>query len=80
MAGREGHDSGNIVFRRDLRVGQLDQDPYLTEGLTVLEACFRTDNEVVKTLAAYEEALNANDTAALENLIHQMDHYKAWDY
>ena len=41
IAGKEGYDSGSIVFRRDLRVDYLEQDPQYPEELTVLEACFR---------------------------------------
>ncbi len=80
ITGKEGYDSGNVVFRRDLRVGYLDQDPYFEPGKTVLEACFASDNEAVRTIAEYEKALENNDTAALEDLIHRMDHLKAWDY
>ena len=35
IAGKEGYDSGNIVFRRDLRVDYLEQDPQYPEELTV---------------------------------------------
>lgn len=80
IAGREGYDSGNVVFRRDLRVGYLDQDPVFPEGLTVLEACFKSDNEVVRIIADYEKAVANNDVAALEELIHLMDQHKAWDF
>lgn len=38
IAGKEGYDEGSIVFRRDLRVGYLEQDPHYPEDLTVLEA------------------------------------------
>ena len=38
IAGKEGYDSGNIVFRRDLRVDYLEQDPQYPEELTVLDA------------------------------------------
>ena len=34
IAGKEGYDSGNIVFRRDLRVDYLEQDPQYPEELT----------------------------------------------
>ncbi|MEG0947791.1 MAG: ATP-binding cassette domain-containing protein [Bacteroidales bacterium] len=80
IAGKEGYDNGNVVFRRDLRIGYLDQDPLFPEGLTVLEACFQSDNEVVRVIAEYEKALAKNDLAALEDLIHQMDLHKAWDF
>ena len=40
LSGKEGYDEGSIVYRRDLRVGYLEQDPHYPEELTVLEACF----------------------------------------
>ena len=42
LAGKEGYDEGKITFRRDLRVGYLEQSPKYPEELTVLEACFIT--------------------------------------
>ncbi|MGL4293117.1 MAG: ABC-F family ATP-binding cassette domain-containing protein [Bacteroidales bacterium] len=80
IAGKEGYDNGNVVFRRGVKVGYLEQDPEFQAGLTVLEACFQSDNEVVRLIADYEKALEHNDVAALEELIHQMDHHKAWDF
>ena len=38
IAGRMDYDSGEVVFRRDLSVGYLEQDPRFPAGLTVLEA------------------------------------------
>ena len=35
IAGKEGYDEGSIVFRRDLCVGYLEQDPHYPEELTV---------------------------------------------
>lgn len=48
LGGKEGYDEGRIVFRRDLRVGYLEQSPYYPEELTVLEACFYHGNSVSK--------------------------------
>ena len=28
LSGKEGYDEGSIVYRRDLRVGYLEQDPH----------------------------------------------------
>ncbi|MDO5572118.1 MAG: ABC-F family ATP-binding cassette domain-containing protein [Bacteroidales bacterium] len=80
IAGKEGYEGGNVVFRKDLRVGYLEQDPFFEPGLTVLEACFRSDNEIVKTIAQYENALSHDNIQELEDLLHKMDYYKAWDY
>ena len=37
IAGKEGYDSGNIVFRRDLRVDYLEQDPGLENLLARMD-------------------------------------------
>lgn len=40
LSGKEGYDSGTITYRRDFRVGYLEQTPHYPSQLTVLEACF----------------------------------------
>ena len=40
ISGKEGHDSGNIIFRNGIRVGFLEQSPAFDPNDTVLEACF----------------------------------------
>ncbi|MDD6471589.1 MAG: ABC-F family ATP-binding cassette domain-containing protein [Bacteroidales bacterium] len=39
LSGKEGYDSGSVIFRRDIKVGFLEQDPYFPSNLSVLEAC-----------------------------------------
>ena len=80
IAGKEDYDEGSIVFRNDLRVGYLEQAPHYPEGLTVLQACFYSQNETVRLLAKYEQALMDNDTDKLNSLLERMDSLKAWDY
>jgi ATP-binding cassette subfamily F protein uup len=46
IAGKEDYDSGEIVFRRDLRVDYLMQNPEFPSGLTVLQACLHSNDEV----------------------------------
>ena len=80
IAGKEDYDEGSIVFRNDLRVGYLEQAPHYPEGLTVLQACFYSQNETLRLLAEYEQALMDNDTDKLNSLLERMDSLKAWDY
>lgn len=80
LAGKEDYDSGNVVFRRDLRVGYLPQDPQYPGELTVLEACFQSDNDTVKAIADYERIMASEDHAGLDEVLHRMDTLKAWDY
>ena len=52
LTGIEGYDSGEIIFRRDLRVGYLEQTPKFNPGDTVLEACFNHAGDDEKVLKA----------------------------
>ena len=80
IAGKEDYDSGEVVFRKDLRVGYLEQSPSYPEELTVLQACFYSTNETVQLIADYEEAMEQGDHSRLEELLTRMDSLKAWDY
>lgn len=52
LAGDEGYDSGSIVFRRDLKVGYLEQSPKFDPDESVLDACFNHKGEDDKVLKA----------------------------
>lgn len=52
LAGTEGYDAGTIIFRRDLRVGYLEQSPKFNESDTVLDACFNHAGNEEKILKA----------------------------
>ena len=52
LAGKDGYDSGSIIFRRDLRVGMLEQSPRFDPEESVLDACFNHENDPEKVLKA----------------------------
>jgi len=52
LSGKEGFDSGDIVFRRDLKVGLLEQSPVFDPNESVLDACFNHQGEEEKVLRA----------------------------
>lgn len=52
LTGREGYDSGNIVFRRELKIGYLEQSPKFDPDDTVLDACFNHKGDEAKILRA----------------------------
>lgn len=80
IAGKEDYDAGSVVFRNDLRVGYLEQSPSYPADLTVLQACFYSQNETVQLLAEYEQAIVDEDTTKVNALLERMDSLKAWDY
>ena len=52
LSGKEGYDSGQIIFRRDLKVGMLEQSPVFDPEESVLDACFNHQGEAEKVLRA----------------------------
>ena len=80
IAGKEPYDDGRVVFRNDIRFAYLEQMPQFNPELTVLEACFSTNNEIVKTIARYEEIISSEKQEGLDEVLAQMDLLKAWEY
>jgi len=80
IAGNEDYQGGTISFKRDLRIGYLDQNPDFPKQLSVIDACLRSDNEAVRTIAAYEHCMMTENQEGLDQILAEMDLHKAWDY
>ena len=52
LCGKEGYDSGSIIYRRDLKVGFLEQTPHFDPNDSVLDACFNHQGDEEKVLRA----------------------------
>ena len=52
LSGKEGYDSGSIVYRRDIRVGMLEQCPVFDPEESVLDACFNHHGDPERVLKA----------------------------
>ena len=52
LMGKEGHESGDIIYRRDLKIGYLEQSPQFDPEETVLDACFNHEGDPEKVLRA----------------------------
>lgn len=52
LMGKEGHESGDIIYRRDLKVGYLEQSPQFDPEESVLQACFNHEDDPEKVLKA----------------------------
>ena len=52
LTGKEGYDSGSIIYRNDLRVGMLEQSPHFDPEESVLDACFNHEGNPEKLLKA----------------------------
>ena len=52
LTGHEGYDAGDIIYRRDIRVGMLEQSPQFDPDESVLDACFNHQGDPEKVLKA----------------------------
>ena len=52
LTGKEGCDSGSIIFKRNLKLGYLEQSPKFNPEESVLDACFNHQGDPEKVLKA----------------------------
>lgn len=80
LAGKEIADSGEVVFRKDLRVAFLDQEPPFEAGQTIQEAVFSWKDPRLDAIRNYEILVEAGaDGDQLQEAIRRVDDLKAWD-
>jgi ATP-binding cassette subfamily F protein uup len=81
LAGKENPDSGQVVYRKDVKISFLAQEPNLDGSLTVEQTIFDSDNEMLIAIAAYERALkNIEDADAYQKAFDKMEAVQAWDF
>ncbi len=81
IAGDEKPDEGQVVYRKNLKVAFLSQEPNLDPNLTIEQTIFASDNETLQVINNYEKALqNPDDTEAYQHAFEQMDAINAWDF
>lgn len=80
-------DSGKVVFRKDIHVSYLPQNPEFEEDISVIDVLFNTDNKFLNAIRQYELALenlkksdNQENQQILEDAIHLVDTLNCWDY
>lgn len=81
LSGLDHPDTGNIIYRKGLKVAFLSQEPNLDPKQSVEETIFLADNPILKVIENYEKAIeNPNDSEAYQNAFDQMDAHNAWDF
>lgn len=71
LTGKEGYESGAIIYKNDLRVACLEQNPYFEPTDTVLDACFNHEGDAEKMLKA-KQILTMLKITNLEQLMSQL--------
>ena len=81
LSGDDQPDSGNIIYRKDIKVSFLSQDPRFNNDLTIEETILASENPILKIISNYEKALlNPDDTDAYQTAFEAMERHQAWDF
>jgi ATP-binding cassette subfamily F protein uup len=80
IAGQDSQDTGKITFKRDLKVGFLEQNPPLNLNNTIIDEVTHASEEIKKAILEYNNAIETNDKDLLTKAMEKMDHLQAWDY
>ena len=81
LSGDDVPDTGDVVYRKNLKVSFLSQEPNLDPQRTIEESILASDNPILKTIATYERALeNPEDTETYQAAFDAMDAQHAWDF
>lgn len=81
LSGDDQTDSGNVIYRKDIKVSFLSQDPKFDNNLTIEETIFASENPILKVINNYEKALlNPDDTETYQKAFDEMERHQAWDF
>ncbi len=81
IAGLDNTDSGQVVSRKEIYIAYLAQTDKLNLDLSIEETIFNSDNNTLKIIEQYEDALkNPSDEKAYQQAFELMEQHNAWDF
>jgi len=81
LAGIDLPNSGQVTQRKGLTISFLPQEPNIDNTLTIEQAVFTADNEILKVIQNYEKALaQPENEVAYQKAFEAMDRHEAWDF
>ena len=87
LCSKDTAEEGRVVFRKDLRISFLDQNPVFDEELSIIDAVLLAENEITLAIKRYEkiidaqtDEMDAQQSKELEQAMAQMDNTNAWAY
>ncbi|MDY6799728.1 MAG: ABC-F family ATP-binding cassette domain-containing protein [Bacteroidota bacterium] len=80
IAGKDSPDEGKITFRRDLKIGFLEQIPPLNNNNTIIDEVFHASSAIKNAIVKYNKAINTKNEEFMAEATEQMEQLQAWDY
>jgi ABC transport system ATP-binding/permease protein len=79
LAGKETPDSGNVTFRKDIKISFLSQEHYFNVEHTVKEVIYGSSDPSIQAIKAYYDTINNPESPAHHNAFEQMNEHNAWE-
>jgi len=80
IAGKDSQDTGKITFRRNIKIGFLEQNPSLNPNNSIIDEVFHSSEDVKNAILEYNQAIETDNKSLLAKSMEKMDHLQAWDY
>ncbi|WP_136480560.1 ABC-F family ATP-binding cassette domain-containing protein [Cognatitamlana onchidii] len=81
LSAEDTPDSGHVIYRKDIKVSFLSQDPKFDTTLSIEETILASENPILEVITDYEKALlNPEDTETYQKAFDAMEHHQAWDF
>jgi ABC transport system ATP-binding/permease protein len=87
LKGIEIADEGEVVFRKDITIGFLEQNFAFDESLTIQQLIDTADNKFVRCIRNYDAVIKQSETDIsddlanrMEEALNEMNLIEAWDY
>lgn len=85
LAGTDEPDKGIVSVNKNIKTAYLSQHPDMPAGVSVWDHLFNSNDELLSTVAAYEQLINhqsddPNYLSKLQTVMDQMDILGGWDY
>lgn len=81
IAGLDEPDTGQVVWRKEISMRFLLQDPQFDKDITIWDAVFQGDNPILKAIRDYEDCLEHGITGdRFQHAMDKIEELKAWDH
>jgi len=79
LAGTEKPDSGNVVFRKDIKISFLSQEHNFNSEATVKDIIYGGNDAAIQTIKQYNETLSNPDDPKHHDAFEKMNELNAWE-
>lgn len=80
LAGKDQPDSGNVILRKGIQIGYLEQNPFFNPHDTILDAVFNSQNPLSKAVSEYKSSLLSQNASQIQEAYDQLELLNAWDF